>query len=81
MTTVSQGPDAVAAAVPEDSHAIERAATAYTRPAPVENTIRPVWFVTITITILVIVAASVLAIWAGGSFDGGQPGLTSPAGG
>lgn len=83
MTTVSQGPDSSAEAAEvaaEESQAIERATAPQPRREAVEVTIRPVWFVTLAITIVVICAVSVLAIWAGGNFSGGQPGLTSPAG-
>ncbi len=80
MTTVSQGPDSSAEVVAEAAQEIERAAAEYVRPTPVECTIRPVWFWALTITIVVIAAVSILAIWAGANFSGGEPGLTAPAG-
>lgn len=78
MSTVSQGTDSSVAVAAAGSQALERPA-GLARPAPVESTIKPTAFVALTITILVILAASVVAIWAGGSFDGGQPGFTAPA--
>jgi hypothetical protein len=79
MSTVSQESESSTAVVGgEAGHEIERSA-GYTRPAPVESTIKPAAFVTLTVAILLLVALSLVAIWAGGNFDGGQPGLTSPA--
>ncbi|UGQ12594.1 hypothetical protein LO772_02970 [Yinghuangia sp. ASG 101] len=83
MTTVSQGHDSsgeVAAEEASASGAIERSTPAPERREPVEVTIRPVWFWTFAISLVLIAAVSVLAIWAGGSFSGGEPGLTAPAG-
>ncbi|NUU20899.1 MAG: hypothetical protein HOV68_05195 [Streptomycetaceae bacterium] len=75
---MSSSASSTAVAGVEGGHAVERAA-GYTRPAPVEVTIRPVWFWSLTVTIVLILAVSVAAIWAGANFDGGQPGITAPA--
>lgn len=80
MSTVSQGTDSSAAVAGAAGHEVELSGT-YERKAPVEATIRPAAFVTLTVLIMLLVAVSVVAIYAGGSFDGGQPGITSPANG
>ncbi|MCF2533979.1 hypothetical protein [Yinghuangia soli] len=76
MSTVSHGSDSSAALAAPGSGEVE-VAGAYVREEPVESTIRPTAFITLTVVILVIVAVSLAAIIAGGNFDGGQPGLTT----
>lgn len=71
MTTVSNG---------ADSTGTVEVAAAYERPTPVECTIRPAAFVWLTVAIVAILVVSVVAIYAGANFDGGQPGITGPAG-
>ncbi|MEU8139272.1 hypothetical protein [Streptodolium elevatio] len=80
MSTLSQGTESTAAVDTADTgNAVERAV--YTRAEPVESTIKPAAFVTLTVLIIVLVVVSFFAIYAGGNFDGGEPGLTAPMNG
>ncbi|WTW99518.1 hypothetical protein OG216_41995 [Streptomycetaceae bacterium NBC_01309] len=80
MSTLSQGTESTAeVGTAETGHAVERAA--YVRAEPVESTIKPAAFVTLTVLIVVLAVVSFFAIYAGGNFEGGEPGITAPING